>query len=63
MNIIEMLESVAWIALGFVPTLVFLEMSWRMGKLIDRRRMTGIMQQQKKVRKKEMTSGRYLAKT
>jgi hypothetical protein len=50
MNIIEMLESVAWIALGFVPTLVFLEMSWRMGKLIGRRRMTGIMQQQKKVR-------------
>jgi hypothetical protein len=37
----EMLvEYVAWIALGFVPTLVFLEMSWRMGKVIGKRRMT-----------------------
>jgi hypothetical protein len=41
----EILESVAWIALGFVPTLVFLEMSWRMGKVIGRRGMTGILQQ------------------
>ena len=40
-DIMEMLlESVAWIALGFVPTLAFLEMSWRMGKVIGKRRMT-----------------------
>jgi hypothetical protein len=47
MKFIEILESLAWIALGFVPTLVFLEMSWRMGKVIGRRRrrMTGILQQ------------------
>jgi hypothetical protein len=38
MNIMEMFESVAWIALGFVPTLVFLEISWRMGNVIGRRR-------------------------
>jgi hypothetical protein len=42
-----LLESVAWIALGFVPTLSCLEMSWRMGKVVGkRRRMTvynGIM--------------------
>jgi hypothetical protein len=25
--------------------LVFLEMSWRMGKVVGRRRMTGILQQ------------------
>jgi hypothetical protein len=42
MNFMGMLESVAWIVLGFVPTLVFLEMSWRMGKVVGRRRMTGI---------------------
>jgi hypothetical protein len=39
-------ESVAWIALGFVPTLLCLEMSWRMGKVIGKRRMTtGILKQ------------------
>jgi hypothetical protein len=42
----EVLESIVWIALGFVPTLVFLEMSWRMGKMIGKRRMmTGTLQQ------------------
>jgi hypothetical protein len=45
MNFMEMLESVSWIVLGFVPTLVFLEMSWRMGRVVGRRRMTGILQQ------------------
>ena len=45
MNFMEMLESVSWIVLGFVPTLVFLEMSWRMGNVVVRRRMTGILQQ------------------
>ena len=45
MNFMELFESVEWIVLGFVPTLVFLEMSWRMGKLVGRRRMTGILQQ------------------
>jgi hypothetical protein len=40
-----LLESVAWIVLGFVPTLAFLEMSWRMGKVISKRRMTGTLQQ------------------
>jgi hypothetical protein len=47
----EMLrESIAWIALGFVPTLLCLGMSWRMGsKMIGKRRMTtgrGVLQQQ-----------------
>ena len=44
-----LLESVAWIALGFVPTLFCLEMSWRMGKMIGKRRMTTgrILQQEK----------------
>jgi hypothetical protein len=49
-EIMEMLlESVAWIVLGFVPTLFCLEMSWRMGKMIGKRRMTTgrILQQQK----------------
>jgi hypothetical protein len=43
-----LLESVAWIAIGFVPTLLCLEMSWRMGSKMTgkRRRMTtGILQQ------------------
>ena len=38
-------ESIAWIALGFVPTLLCLEMSWSMSKRIGKRRMTGILQQ------------------
>jgi hypothetical protein len=44
-----LLESVACLAIGFVPTLFCLEMSWRMGKTIGKRRMTtgGIVQQQK----------------
>jgi len=49
-EIMEMLlESVAWIALGFVPTLFCLEMSWRMGKMIGKRRVTTgrILQQHK----------------
>lgn len=29
----EMFESVAWIALGFVPTLAAMEAAWRVGKL------------------------------
>jgi hypothetical protein len=44
-----LLESLAWIALGFVPTLLCLEMLRRMGsKMIGKRRlMTGrVMQQQ-----------------
>jgi hypothetical protein len=41
MKFMEMLlESVAWIALGFVPTLSCLEISWRMGKVVGKRRMT-----------------------
>jgi hypothetical protein len=43
-----LLESVAWIAIGLVPTLLCLEMSWRMGsKMIAKRRSmaTGILQQ------------------
>ena len=51
MKFMEIPESLAWIALGLVPTLVFLEMSWRMGKVIGRRRrrrrMTGILQQKR----------------
>jgi hypothetical protein len=49
MNFMEMLlESITWIAIGFVPTLLCLEMSWRMGSKMTgkRRRMaTGILQQ------------------
>jgi hypothetical protein len=47
MDIMEMLlESVAWIAVGFVPTLLCLEMSWSMGKITGKRRLTrGILQQ------------------
>ena len=49
MNFMEMLlESIAWIAIGFVPTLLCLEMSWRMAsKMTGKRRkmMTGILQQ------------------
>jgi hypothetical protein len=44
-----LLESIAWIALGFVPTLLCLGMSWRMGsKMIGKRRMTTgrVMRQQ-----------------
>jgi hypothetical protein len=44
-----LLESVAWIAIGFVPTLLCLKMSWSMGsKMIGKRRMTTgrVMQQQ-----------------
>jgi hypothetical protein len=41
-----LLESVAWIVLGFVPTFLCLEMSWSMGKITDKRRLTrGILQQ------------------
>lgn len=41
-----LLEYLGWIAVGFVPTLLCLEMSWSMGKIIGKRRMTtGILQQ------------------
>jgi hypothetical protein len=41
-----LLEYLAWIAIGFVPTLLCLEMSWSIGKIISKRRMTtGILQQ------------------
>jgi hypothetical protein len=41
-----LLESIVWIALGFVPTLLCLKMSWSMGnKRIGKRRMTEILQQ------------------
>jgi hypothetical protein len=50
MNFMEMLfESVTWIALGFVPTLLCLEMSWRMGKMIGKRRMTTRILKQTKI--------------
>jgi hypothetical protein len=49
MNIMEkLLEYLGWIAVGFVPTLLCLEMSWKMGsKMTDKRRRmtTGILQQ------------------
>ena len=47
MKFMEILESLTWIALGFVPNTGFLEMSRRMGKVIGRRRrrITGILQQ------------------
>ncbi len=47
MNFMEMLlEYLGWIAVGFVPTLLCLEMSWRMGKITGKRRLTrGILQQ------------------
>lgn len=28
----EMIESIAWIALGFAPTLAAMEVAWRIGK-------------------------------
>lgn len=28
----EMVESIGWIALGFVPTLVAMEVAWKIGK-------------------------------
>ena len=37
-------ESITWIALGFVPTLVFLEMSWRMGKITGKRKGTTMVE-------------------
>jgi hypothetical protein len=41
-----LLESLAWIAIGFVPTFLCLEMSWSMGKITGKRRLTrGILQQ------------------
>jgi hypothetical protein len=41
-----LLEYLGWSAVGFVPTLLCLEMSWSMSKIIGKRRMTtGILQQ------------------
>jgi hypothetical protein len=41
-----LLEYLGWIAVGFVPTLLCLEMSWSMGKITGKRRLTrGILQQ------------------
>jgi hypothetical protein len=34
MNIIEIIP---WIVLGFMPTLVTMEVAWRMGKMIGKR--------------------------
>jgi hypothetical protein len=46
-----LLESVAWIALGFVPTFLCLEMSWSMGKITGkRRRLTREILQQTTIR-------------
>ena len=28
----EIFESIAWVALGFAPTLAAMEMAWRIGK-------------------------------
>jgi hypothetical protein len=44
-------ESITWIALGFVPTLVFLEMSWRMGKITGKRKGTMAKIKQKQAQK------------
>jgi hypothetical protein len=41
----EAVEFVAWIALGFVQILVFLEISRRMGKMIGKSRTTELLQQ------------------
>jgi hypothetical protein len=41
-----LLESIGWIALGFVPTLLCLEMSWSMGKITGKRRLTRRILQQ-----------------
>jgi hypothetical protein len=32
MAAMEMLESIGWIALGFVPTLAVMEAAWRIGR-------------------------------
>ena len=34
MNIIEIIP---WLVLGFVPTLISMEVAWRMGKIIGKR--------------------------
>ena len=36
-NTMEMLESAAYIALGFIPTLALLEIAYRLGKKIKRK--------------------------
>jgi hypothetical protein len=46
-----LLESIGWIALGFVPTLLCLEMSWSMGKITGKRRLTGGILQQTTIRR------------
>ena len=43
-------ESITWIALGFVPTLVLLEMSWRMGKITGKRKGTMIAETRARAR-------------
>ena len=41
-NTMEMLESAAYIALGFIPTLALLEITYRLGmKLRRKRRIAG----------------------
>jgi ribosomal protein L1 len=34
MNVIEIIP---WVVLGFIPTLVTMEVAWRMGKMIGKR--------------------------
>lgn len=32
MGTMEILESIAWIALGFAPTIVAMELAWKIGR-------------------------------
>lgn len=36
-NIVNAIEAVLYVALGFAPTLVAMEITWKMGKMIGKR--------------------------
>jgi hypothetical protein len=36
-NMVDLINSLTLVALGFVPTLVAMEAAWRMGKIIGKR--------------------------
>ena len=47
----EIIESIGWIALGFVPMIAFLELAWRKGvtNRLKVRELRGNEEQEKKV--------------
>jgi hypothetical protein len=40
-HIIEMIENILWIITGFIPTLVTMEVGWRMGHAKRQKTTTG----------------------